>query len=629
MSILYPFSDTSVQIMASPTKKHASYLLALFLAIFINNVQATCPTDCTCTSLNIFGTSSQLLHAKCSSLSGLASATLVDGIESIDCSGLGLTHINHQLAKLTNLIHVDLSHNNLTEMPRLGRRIRTLNLSYNRIESRKIHRIPSNVRHLNLAQNQLTEVPNRLLQLDHLESLDLTGNVIKCNCDTMHARNWLQTKRVEAKLICSSPAATKGLSWLEVEMSPLCHSPADDIWDIETNQMLGDEPVVENTSEENPSEEELGKDYLPFEQSHLFKRQLDALDADDIDDGSGSGSGDSEFHINATLRALETTTADDQEGSGSGVSLISSTSTPIEELHVITSTTTELYDDETVVKPFTLGIFKDATLFTIDTTTATTVTNEEEQLLARISSSHSSLPVKNDPLTIDEKTDNSESTYVLLVILTILLVGLIAFVVIRRKTARQRRDADAENANGKEMLAMNKERLGKPLNGNNGNSNGGEVVPLIGNRDNWDSHKAPGHGLTRDDQEELRKAQEPLLKKIEEPVENGHAPPVKPIRVSRPNSAVSNHSPIENNNNNELPPKADQPEIHINPNPSPEPTFAPISPKPARYSPVYSPETGRVKIRLAETPKPRTPMLVNRTRSNAGELITTPLRKPE
>ena len=52
--------------------------------------------------------------------------------------------------------------------------------------------------------------------------------------------------------------------------------------------------------------------------------------------------------------------------------------------------------------------------------------------------------------------------------------------------------------------------------------------------------------------------------------------------------------------------------------------YTPKSPNLKRYSPVYSPETGRVKIKLTETPKPKTPLLVTRSRSNAGQIITTP-----
>lgn len=34
---------------------------------------------------------------------------------------------------------------------------------------------------------------------------------------------------------------------------------------------------------------------------------------------------------------------------------------------------------------------------------------------------------------------------------------------------------------------------------------------------------------------------------------------------------------------------------------------------------VYSHDTGRVKIKLAETARPKTPILVTRSRSNAGD----------
>lgn len=615
--------------MANFDKMSAVYLMSLLLFAITCTANTICPLDCSCVPLNSSDVTSKL-HAKCNSLSGFSESLRFDRIQSIDCSGIGLETINNQFAQFTKLIIIDVSHNNLTRVPRLGRFVRTLDLSHNLIVSEKLHHIPSSVQTVNLAHNHLTEVPNRLLQLDHLERLDLTGNPIKCNCDTLHARIWLNSKRVKTTMVCSGPATTKGLSWDEVNMSDVCDSPKDEIWDIESNLMLNDQAVIEDKSVENPSEDEFGKDYLPFEQ-RVFKRQLDTQDTDDSEEGSGldaidndfAGSGDTEITSVSFAQnriSLETTTATDEEGSGSDIAPISlsTNNTDIDSI----STTTDPYEDDVILKPHTLGIFKETETTTIPSTT------EEDVLLARISNSHSSAPVKIAPQATEANTETSDSTYVLLVILGLLLVGLIAFVVIRNKTANARRAADAENANGKEMLVMSKERLGKPINGNNGNNNGGEIIPLIGERDKWNPSKASEHQITRPDLDELQKAQEPLLKKIEEPI---HTEPetTKFTNQSRPTSVASNHTPFENNNNSELSPKTESPDIHINIDPAPESTYAPISPKPARYSPVYSPETGRVKIKLTETPKPRTPMLVNRTRSNAGDLITTPLRKPE
>lgn len=619
-------------------KMHAFFGLSLLLlGLTISNASTVCPADCTCSRLTINGESNQL-HAKCKSLSAFATRLRdYDNIDSIDCSGCGLETTDNEFAQLTNVRTIDLSHNNLTRVPRLARRVHTLDLSNNRIVSEKLQQLPLGVRTLNLAHNQLTEVSNKLLQLDHLESLDLTGNMIKCNCDTIHARNWLHSKRVKSRLVCSSPTATKGLSWDEVRISDVCDSPTEEIWDIESNDMLNDQAIGDAMSLEN-AEEEFGKDYLPFEQ-HVFKRQIEKEDTNDTAEGSGAdtkdidltGSGDSELNplrLEIMDASLETTTvAEEEEGSGNTGSVIAASSPDIETN--ATSTTTEQYEDELVMQPQTLGIFKETVLHKFDETTPIPETTEDEVLLARITNSHSSSPVKTASQATEENTETSESTYVLLLILGILLVGLIAFVVIRKRTANARRDADAENANGKEMLVMSKDRLGKPINGSNGNNGGGgEVIPLIGERDKWNPRKQAEHQVTRPDQEELKKAQEPLLQKIDEPLET-EAVPAQYTNTSRPSSVASNNPRYENNNNNELSPKSENPEIHKNNDPAPESTYAPISPKPARYSPVYSPETGRVKIKLAETPKPRTPMLVNRTRSNAGELITTPLRKPE
>lgn len=618
--------------MAIFDKMNSVCLLSLLLlAIPTTNAIPICPADCTCIPLNITdSSSSQQLHAKCNSLSGLDSKLRFDSIKSIDCSRIGLETINDQFAKLTNLVSIDLSHNKLTRVPpRLGRNVHTIDLSYNRIASEKINRIPSSVRNLNVEHNSLTEVPSRLLQLDHLKRLDLTGNVIKCNCDTLNARNWLSSKGVKATLFCSS-TAYKNRSWDEINISEVCVGHVKDIWDIESNLMLNDQPMVKVDSVDF-SEEEFGKDYLPYER-RVFKRQLDEQENNDSVEGSGmdatesdlNGSGDSEItslSIGKT-RDLETTTADDQEGSGSNVPLISLSSSDV-EISSTSTPTTDLYDDEMLL-PHTLGIFREATLHKFDETTPIDTTTEEDAVLARMPNSLSSAPMKNAPATTEGSVDSSESTYALLVILGILLVGLIAFVVIRKKTSRARREADAENANGKEMLVMSKERLGKPINGNNGNHNGGEVVPLIGERDQWNPRQH--HQVTRPEQEDLQSTQQPLLHQIEEPVHNEPSEHANYSEPSRPSSVVSKH---ENNNNNEDSPKSpENPDLHINNNAPIDSTFAPVSPKPARYSPVYSPVTGRVKIKLAETPKPRTPMLVNRTRSNAGDIITTAVHKP-
>lgn len=593
-------------------------------------------------------------------------------IQSVDCSGIGLEKITTQLDKLTNLTRLDLSNNRLSEVPRLGRRIRSLNLSHNRLTSAKLNRIPISVQHLDLSHNQLAYLPVGLLALNQLQSLELTENSINCDCDTLHIRNWLQTKHVrsEHSVVCSGPTQVKGKPWLQVRISDLCSGSAEDIWndEDENNIMLGDQAIFEQASEEKPSEDELGKDYLPIEKN-LFKRQLDDLSNvtetfEHDDEGSGAYDGLPRIDVEAEIDAsgdsdtstplplarfhgvnVETTTnAEEEEGSGSDVPLVRfDTKSQEDDNSTVIITTTEADEDEQFYEPQTLGIFKDVSLHTIDDTTPITPISEapiekevvEETGLSRMSNTQQASPVKNDPPTSDDTTDNAESTYILLLILGILLVGLIAFVVIRRKTANQRREADAENANGKEMLAMNKERLGKPINGNNGdrtNTNGGEIIPLIGNRDKWDSRIVPQHGLSQPDQEELRRAQEPLLKKLAEPGEYESVvekpePMPRTHRSSRPNSSGSNERANENNNNVENEPK---PDIQVNDDPVAEDSsYAPISPKPARYSPVYSPETGRVKIKLTETQRPRTPMLVSRTRSNAGELITTPLRQPQ
>lgn len=431
-----------------------------------------------------------------------------------------------------------------------------------------------------------------------------------------------------------------------------------------------DGEAVEDGSGDDGAEEEVNEEVVKVEsttvQAEPRMARIETASAEEVEE---DGSGDSSTTVGSPL--LESTSVDPDEhddddgedGSGIGAGIVGrlENDTVSEE----PTTTTDEEPSDANFTPPNLGIF-DHKFSDTPTSTASPDSDATDDSGADVAViegaddddndatpvlriSNTSSDAHPHKVTAEEK-ETAESTYIVLVMLAILLLGLIVFVAIRRKNAARRNRSytnanDAENGNAKELVDMNRAHPGKPTAGN---GNGAEVLPLIGARDKWDSRIQPHNGLSKPDQEELRRAQEPLLQRIDGDMDTASPPteaevtPATPSETEpsrpeplprtqsakRPSSRASEDGtvPTETNNNvaadqNDHPQATgedDQPQV-----------FQPISPKPARYSPVYSPQTGRVKIKLAEMPRPRTPMLVTRSRSNAGEMVSTPVRPPK
>lgn len=635
-----------------------------------------CPAHCAC--FVVTAHRQHYNHAECTALDGLAVHPKTAAIHTVDISHLSIERLGHQLDKFTNLTHIVLSHNRLAEVPAsLGRarRLRGLYLDHNRITSAKLHGIPETVQHLNLSHNHLTWVPvAELHRLQQLHTIALAGNPINCTCETLQARNWLSERHVSVDDVrCASPAAVKGMSWQLLSAEDVCGAENDvNIWndDLDNELMLNDGAVMVSRDDE-ARDEDFDRDFIPIARK-LAKRHLDTSDAEVADvDGSGHAeqSGESPVDAESLGRLAKIAQSnsdsygenyDDDGGSGSGddalpipaIVVATTEETTVEAETDAPATTVTEDDPNSGVTHIDLHIFKvddePADPTTVEPSTSTTESHVESVFIDKTAGR---MVVDAHPHKISaQEKETAESTYIVLVMLAILLLGLIVFVAIRRKNRRRQfstRNGDAENGNAKELVDMNRAHPGKP-SGNGGQANGngaGEVLPLIGARDKWDSRIQPAHGLSMPDQEELRRAQEPLLRRIEgeSPLPNETPEPERPeaaprTHAKRPNSrgsvADGETAPgtaAETNNNVQ----AAQPTSDADQNDHPtsggdddnEPqVFQPISPKPARYSPVYSPETGRVKIKMMETARPRTPMLVSRSRSNAGDIVSTPVR---
>lgn len=232
------------------------------------------------------------------------------------------------------------------------------------------------------------------------------------------------------------------------------------------------------------------------------------------------------------------------------------------------------------------------------------------------------------------KTDDSKNTFILLGILGVLLICLIIYVAVKDKTSKRNRrnKNDVEKGPAREMKEMNKDLLGKEKGnghhkGNNHNT-APEKNPLMKHNGN---EKPNGHSYPAISPNKIG------TDAVDHPVNTSPMSTFKPIKEGPEQVDPKKH---DEPNNNQVPNNGDLlPEVHAPPTThetpaSPKrysPVYTPRTPKlgnnqqlsDPKYSPVYSPETGRVKIKATETQRPKTPVLVTRTKSSAGDYITT------
>uniref|UniRef100_A0A182PDK2 LRRCT domain-containing protein n=1 Tax=Anopheles epiroticus TaxID=199890 RepID=A0A182PDK2_9DIPT len=660
-----------------------------------------CPQECRCeTNATI----------RCTSVTGLRSLDKAQPIARLDLSGLELTKVPSVLENVRNITELDLSRNRLAEVNHLGKRIRRLDLSHNRITSAKLARIPPFVESLNLTFNDITYLPLHLMKLKRLRYIELANNPINCTCETLHIRNWLTSRHVwsDEHIKCMAPAEFKGQPWLQVRQLDVCNPtvaeerkggyPWDDYED-ENELMLGDAAAQPEVNEEEEEEEdEFKREYFPVGEK-VKRNEPPIVVNEDEEDGSGggpavgaelesaigeeerrkvvdeptvegSGGDEEEPEEGHSPRVIDDVAEEDgeEDGSGSGGGLLlgfghisaldetgtgSSTETPLDE---------EEKEPEEAPIEFPnlhdgLGIFRDGK----DDETSSETTSEEttsEGTHARVMVGSAGImktaaseprpgdgaaaetPLVEGTNVTEQSEEDNQKTYLLLAILGIIVVSLIIMVVCKRKPdSRNRRnkyDVETANGAGREMKEMNKNLLEKaPADRNGGNGAVPEQTPLMA-PDRPDYERVFG-----DPQKTAFSPVKPVRTSLEKPMES-----FKPIAAERrtvtDGADNNNTTALPNGNgalqNGDAPPAGvhkPTPQVPSDPDSqlavpmeSPRskrysPIYVPTSPKSDRYSPVYSPETGRVKIKMTETPKPKTPILVTRSRSRAGDIITT------
>lgn len=364
--------------------------------------------------------------------------------------------------------------------------------------------------------------------------------------------------------------------------------------------MTPSQPPVDDEEEENKTE----KEKEPEEEDKELKDDFilvssttedNKIQETSIDDSTDEGSGEST--IPTEIKVEE---EDESSGEGSGI-------IPI------------------IFESSTLGIFKDESSSEVPLVLGPQRSKVEDvETPAGVVDPQTSGDLKK------AQVEDNTSTYILLAVIGILLVSLIVFVAMKnrqeKRNNRRGYDVEKEGRNGgTELQDMDKRLLGKPIekNGNGKHENS----PLINNHEPREGGFKPYQppAITVDEpiqdlpQKDKEKSQQSLI------IPNGNGSAFEPIEPVHTTNGTVPKSP--DSDEEVFHPATDDPEaIKVSPV-APKrytPIYTPVSPKSSRYSPVYSPDTGRVKIKLTETPKPKTPMVVTRSRSRAGDYVNTP-----
>ncbi|KAG0424992.1 hypothetical protein HPB47_027812, partial [Ixodes persulcatus] len=157
---------------------------------------------------------------------------------------------------LSNLVELDLSHNFLTAAPKLAAycgHLRRLQLSFNPIQRLGGHSFKGlrtlvslelsqcqlawlegdtfadleTLELLKLDGNRLRTLPPEGLQLPPLNSLDLSDNPWRCDCNLRELRRWMQQHNVPLSVPpkCDAPVRLAQLSWTQLEPDDFACAP--------------------------------------------------------------------------------------------------------------------------------------------------------------------------------------------------------------------------------------------------------------------------------------------------------------------------------------------------------------------------------------------------------------------
>ncbi|CAH2102782.1 unnamed protein product [Euphydryas editha] len=605
-------------------------------------------------------------------------------VVTLDLSTNGLTELNKFLHNAKKLVHLNLAHNRIQKLSLslLPTSVSSLDLTGNLLKDvpSDLAHLPS-LEHLELSGNPLDCSCANIIARNHLLAANVYIDNVLCQTPVhLKGRSWLELK---TKDICkvSKPdfmdmmmgdqpfdAVRVGEETTALKSMPLvASSDLDDGKIIHNANVVEDDdslqfmkvghiaspsPINEIEGSGEAESTTISDIIEPIQERKMFGNLLaneEILPANNVhtteDPIEGSGEGSGYFipdYEESTEANVEKTTPIITELSPD----------PVERIFTDNDNSTEI--EFPMPQPPT--IYKggpnwhsktDAEIVTGKSVTpeVTRDTTISEQIRVTQASEVLGQAPANDENVVPHKT----GTYVCIALIIVLLVGLIGFAIAKGQM-RKRRDRrilrqqkrDVEKAS-KEMVDMNKSLLGKPAaieNPVERKVNGKyELVPTHETHQRKGENGDVANGIKHKDNENLRTdsprdtnqnksssidnnlAHDPQVPQQETSFESD--PGVNSRKDTNSLSSEDIFVPI-NDDDNSMPNRnrdSDVSQPLINGDPTVDTDY--LSPS-REYVPVYSPDMGRVRIKMTEIPKPKTPVLVTRSRSNAGDIIITP-----
>ncbi|KAJ8736522.1 hypothetical protein PYW08_007178 [Mythimna loreyi] len=592
-------------------------------------------------------------------------------VVTLDLSTNGIQTLNKFFHNAKKLVHLNLANNRIQTLSfvHLPSSVSSLDLTNNLLKD-----VPSDIEHLvglehlEMEGNPLDCSCENLLARDRLLIANVYIDNVKCASPTKNqGKSWLELK---LKDICKVPKPEPNFMDMMLgdqpvdavqigkETSALKSLPLVSKNDLEDGNVIqGNVPVEDDDqqfmkvgSNSSPSpysqiegsgdggDDEYTTMWTPYMETKIQRKDDKGLST--INEGSGEteGSGDDDLYTTIVPIIIDDTTT-----------------TPYEELIIPKHVHRLLTEDDKSSTEFPLPEPM-SPLYTGGSNwreePSPEVTSEATSPTPRDTTRSEQIRV-TQPYEVQGQSENpaphKTGTYVCIAVIVILLVGLIGFAIIKGQM-RKRRDRrlmrqqkrDVEKAS-KEMVDMNKSLLGKPagveapvdkkVNGKY------ELVPTHETPQKKTENGELGNGLNKSNNNGLRTESPRDTNQNKSSSRDNNlvddrpqqhetsfdSEPTSPDSRKDTNSLSSEDIfvPINDEDNSKLNGTGDsdisQPLINGDQNTDSD--F--LSPS-REYVPVYSPDMGRVRIKMTETPKPKTPVLVTRSRSNAGDIIITP-----
>lgn len=195
-----------------------------------------CPIECYCTDHHDYTYTT--LHCKSLRFINKLFPKEINSITSLDLSNSSMHSLDKKLKKLVNLERLNLSQNKLTDInnfPHLPKLI-DLNLHSNLIKSFSAKHLPKSLLHLDVSHNLLRQLPRDLILLQFLHQIDVQNNPFSCNAESLDIRDALMDRDVifSGKVVCHDPPNFRGQPWIQAV-------DLDEFFKLHDRDMLADE----------------------------------------------------------------------------------------------------------------------------------------------------------------------------------------------------------------------------------------------------------------------------------------------------------------------------------------------------------------------------------------------------